>query len=59
MNDERADAREAAPQEYERPMIIRIKLEADEVLSNGCKGTLGSAQGSVPCSGNGCFDSGS
>lgn len=37
---------------YERPRLGRVRLEADQVLSNGCKSTYGMNYGQTgnPCS---------
>ncbi len=59
MEDQHKNPDQAREPVYERPQITRIRLEADQVLSNGCKGTWDSASGAIPCSSNGCMGSGS
>jgi hypothetical protein len=59
MSEEQTDDGQEEWQAYEPPRITRVRLEADEVLSNSCKGMYYSAQGAPTCSYNGCMASGS
>lgn len=44
-------------QRYERPVLKRIELRTEEVLSGGCKLQTGSGPATAPCTA--CSDAGS
>lgn len=50
---------EQRPRPYERPEIVRVRLEADQVLGVGCKMGSDSASLITTCVAGGCSGEGS
>lgn len=55
-----SDQDNTSKQPYEKPVLRKIELAAEEVLDVGCKTTLGDpASGANICTTNVCFQTGS
>ncbi len=59
MNQKKKNTNANKKKGYLKPKLIRIKLEADQVLSNGCVTLYSPGPGTDPTCLAGCFSDGS